>query len=327
MTGRGTRTGVGHRSYYKAAGHDSACRKAGRGSTTPRSSTRPRQHRAQPVGPKRPQGSRQPADLGRASTCCSRPDRPNGYAAPPQTSTRCVPSPSEFDVCHGDVLESPRITSCTTLRTRRCCSPPDCWRKKARSGKRPQVSPRVKTSLAPGSKVSPIICSDGGLLPHPRKTRLQRGRLRLHDCMARRARSMQNRKRRWCRRTSSPAPVALGQTATSSRVHANLRANYLASPALVVAYAIAGTVRTDLTKDPVGTGADGKPVYLKTCGRPTPRWLADENSRRTQTTSAASTATCRATRNCGKPSHRSKAPLYKWIPKSTFIKEPPFLTA
>ena len=47
------------------------------------------------------------------------------------------------------------------------------------------------------------------------------------------------------------------------RVHANVRANYLASPPLVVAYALAGSITKDLTKEPIGTGKDGQPVYLK----------------------------------------------------------------
>ena len=47
------------------------------------------------------------------------------------------------------------------------------------------------------------------------------------------------------------------------RVNADVRANYLASPPLVVAYALAGTIRTDLTRDPLGEGDDGKPVYLR----------------------------------------------------------------
>ena len=58
------------------------------------------------------------------------------------------------------------------------------------------------------------------------------------------------------------AAVLSGNRNFEARVHVNLRANYLASPALVVAYGIAGTVRIDLSKEPLGTGTDGKPVYL-----------------------------------------------------------------
>jgi aconitate hydratase len=57
--------------------------------------------------------------------------------------------------------------------------------------------------------------------------------------------------------------VLSGNRNFEGRVHANVRANYLASPPLVVAYALAGTIRKDLTREPIGTGRDGQPVYLK----------------------------------------------------------------
>jgi aconitate hydratase len=59
------------------------------------------------------------------------------------------------------------------------------------------------------------------------------------------------------------ASVLSGNRNFEGRVHAEVRANYLASPPLVVAYALAGTVDIDLEKDPIGTGSDGKPVFLK----------------------------------------------------------------
>ncbi len=59
------------------------------------------------------------------------------------------------------------------------------------------------------------------------------------------------------------AAVLSGNRNFEGRVHAEVRANYLASPPLVVAYALAGTVDFDPYKDPLGTGADGKPVLLK----------------------------------------------------------------
>src|SRR5438067_1302759 len=57
--------------------------------------------------------------------------------------------------------------------------------------------------------------------------------------------------------------VLSGNRNFEGRIHAQVRANYLAAPPLVVAYALAGTIRTDLTKDPLGEGDDGKPVYLR----------------------------------------------------------------
>jgi aconitate hydratase len=68
--------------------------------------------------------------------------------------------------------------------------------------------------------------------------------------------------------------VLSGNRNFEGRIHAQVRANYLASPPLVVAYALAGTIRTDLTKDPLGEGGDGKPVYLRDIW-PTNREVAD----------------------------------------------------
>jgi aconitate hydratase len=57
--------------------------------------------------------------------------------------------------------------------------------------------------------------------------------------------------------------VLSGNRNFEGRVHPEVKMNYLASPPLVVAYALAGTVNIDLTKEPLGTGSDGKPVYLR----------------------------------------------------------------
>src|SRR6202034_635871 len=61
----------------------------------------------------------------------------------------------------------------------------------------------------------------------------------------------------------SVASVLSGNRNFEGRVHQDVRMNYLASPPLVVAYALAGTVDMDLNKEPIGTSRDGKPVYLK----------------------------------------------------------------
>ena len=62
------------------------------------------------------------------------------------------------------------------------------------------------------------------------------------------------------------AAVLSGNRNFEGRVHPQVKANYLASPPLVVAYALAGSMRTDITSEPLGNGKDGKPVYLGTSG-------------------------------------------------------------
>ena len=125
------------------------------------------------------------------------------------------------------------------------------------------VSPWVKTSLAPGSQVVTDYLKASGLLSSLEALKFD---LVGYGCMT-------------CIGNSGPLPdpvakaikekdlivsaVLSGNRNFEGRVHPQVRANYLASPPLVVAYAIAGTVDIDLTKEPLGKGAGGKPVYLK----------------------------------------------------------------
>jgi aconitate hydratase len=126
-----------------------------------------------------------------------------------------------------------------------------------------QVKPWVKTSLAPGSQVVTEYLEKSGL-----QTDLDALGFNLvgYGCTT-------------CIGNSGPlddhiadaiengklvvASVLSGNRNFEGRVHANVRANYLASPPLVVAYALAGTMNIDITTEPLGTGSDGKPVYLK----------------------------------------------------------------
>ncbi|MEA2746765.1 MAG: aconitate hydratase, partial [Myxococcales bacterium] len=123
--------------------------------------------------------------------------------------------------------------------------------------------PWVKTSLGPGSKVVTEYLEAAGLL-----TYLERLNFYVvgYGCTT-------------CIGNSGPLPPAIskvvddkelfvvsvlsGNRNFEGRVHAEVRANYLASPPLVVAYALAGTANIDLTTEPLGTGKDGKPVFLK----------------------------------------------------------------
>ncbi|HPW64726.1 MAG TPA: aconitate hydratase AcnA, partial [Candidatus Omnitrophota bacterium] len=125
------------------------------------------------------------------------------------------------------------------------------------------VKPWVKTSLAPGSQVVTDYLRDSGLLYYFEKLRFH---LTGYGCMT-------------CIGNSGPLPepvswaikegdlvaasVLSGNRNFEGRVHPQVKANYLASPALVVAYAIAGTVLIDMEKDPLGKDKDGKPVFLK----------------------------------------------------------------
>jgi len=125
------------------------------------------------------------------------------------------------------------------------------------------VKPWVKTSLAPGSKVVTDYLNDSGLMPYLEALKFH---LVGYGCTT-------------CIGNSGPLPEPVSQAVADNklivaavlsgnrnfegRVNAQVRANYLASPPLVVAYALAGRVDVDLESEPLGQGSDGKPVYLR----------------------------------------------------------------
>ena len=127
------------------------------------------------------------------------------------------------------------------------------------------------------------------------------------------------------RATWSSPPCFRGNRNFEGRIHPLVRANYLASPPLVVAYALAGTVDMDLTSEPLGMGSDGRPVYLKDI------WPTAAGGRR---------GACQAIRPemfrwryghvfDGNPAWNAlpvaESELYDWDAASTYIREPPFL--
>jgi aconitate hydratase len=187
-----------------------------------------------------------------------------------------------------------------------------------------KVGPRVKTSLAPGSKVVTAYLRDAGLLPYLEKLGYGVVAYGCTTCMGAAGPLDAKIEEAVVSKDLVTCAVLSGNRNFEARVHANLRANYLASPALVVAYGIKGTVRTDLTKDPLGPGSDGKPVYLKDV------WPSDAEVA-SLLKFAANAEHFR--REYGDLSGNKKlweaiptieGAVYKWDPKSTFIKEPPF---
>jgi aconitate hydratase len=275
-------------------------------------------------GPKRPQDRVNLPDLGRGfDALFSAPTDKNGYARPAADLTRRVPSGhAEFDVGHGDVLIS-SITSCTNTSNPALLIAAGLLAKRAVE-KGLKVSPRVKTSLAPGSKVVTAYLRDTGLLQYLEKLGYGVVAYGCTTCMGAAGPLDPKIEEAVVSKDLVTAAVLSGNRNFEARVHANLRANYLASPALVVAYGIAGTVRTDLTRDPLGTGSDGKPVYLKDVW-PTDAEVAAlmkfasnaEHFRREY-------GDLSGAKDLWEAIPTVPGAVYKWDPKSTFIKEPPF---
>ncbi|HEX3536597.1 MAG TPA: aconitate hydratase AcnA, partial [Stellaceae bacterium] len=168
---------------------------------------------------------------------------------------------SNYDLHDGDVVIA-AITSCTNTSNPSVMLAAGLLAKKAVE-KGLKVKPWVKTSLAPGSQVVSDYYAAAGLQEYLDKIGFN---LVGYGCTT-------------CIGNSGPLPepiaeaiedgdlavcaVLSGNRNFEGRIHALVRANYLASPPLVVAYALAGTIRTNLASDPLGEGSDGKPVYLR----------------------------------------------------------------
>ena len=186
------------------------------------------------------------------------------------------------------------------------------------------VKPWVKTSLAPGSLVVTDYLTKAGVLPDLEKLRFN---VVGYGCTT-------------CIGNSGPLPAAVSKAiaegdlvATSvlsgnrnfeGRVHPEVKMNYLASPPLVVAYAIAGTVDTDLTKDPLGTGKDGQPVYLRDIW-PSNKEIADTIARTIGPDMfKQSYANVFAGDSRWNQVQSPEGELYQWDGASTYIKHPPY---
>jgi len=162
---------------------------------------------------------------------------------------------------HGSVVIA-AITSCTNTSNPSVMVAAGLVAKKAVE-RGLEVKPWVKTSLAPGSKVVTEYLREAGLTPYLDQLKFN---LVGYGCTT-------------CIGNSGPLPTAISKTIEErdlvavsvlsgnrnfeGRINSEVRANYLASPPLVVAYALAGRIDLDLLTEPLGTGKDGQPVYLK----------------------------------------------------------------
>jgi aconitate hydratase len=118
--------------------------------------------------------------------------------------------------------------------------------------------------------------------------------------------------------------VLSGNRNFEARIHPNLKANFLASPPLVVAYAIAGNVLKDLMTEPLGTGSGGKPVYLGDIWPTSDEIHALMKYAMTRQGLPANYAKVKSNpASCGRPSRAPTGQVYDW-PSSTYIAEPPF---
>jgi aconitate hydratase len=229
----------------------------------------------------------------------------------------------KISIGHGDVLIA-AITSCTNTSNPGVLLAAGLLAKKAvELGL--SVKPHVKTSLAPGSRVVTEYLTKTGLLPYLEKLGFYLAGYGCTTCIGNSGPLAQSIEETVVKNDLVCAAVLSGNRNFEARIHANIRANFLASPPLVVAYAIAGSVLKDLRTEPLGKSKDGRDVYI---GHIWPS--AGEVAALMKMAMDAKTFQ-RLYSNLGEANplwKKISAPtgqVYSW-PASTYIAEPPFFT-
>jgi len=161
---------------------------------------------------------------------------------------------------NGDVLIA-AITSCTNTSNPGVLLAAGLLAKKAVEAGL-SVKPHIKTSLAPGSRIVTEYLEKAGLLPYLEKLGFNVAAYGCTTCIGNAGDLTPEINEAITKNDLVCAAVLSGNRNFEARIHPNLKANFLASPPLVVAYAIAGTVNRDLMSEPVGTGRNGTAVYL-----------------------------------------------------------------
>src|SRR6266702_2048114 len=186
------------------------------------------------------------------------------------------------------------------------------------------VKPTVKTSLAPGSRAVIDYLNNANLLPYLEALRFHLVGFGCTTCIGYSGPLPQPVADAVDQNDLVVAAVLSGNRNFEGRIHPQVRASFLASPPLVVAYALAGTVDIDLTKDPIGTDVNGEAVYLPDI------WPTQEEVRQVVSTSVTPELFSRNYASVfeGDEHWRSLAnssgELFAWDPNSTYIQEPPF---
>jgi aconitate hydratase len=278
------------------------------------------------AGPKRPQDR---IDLGHLATkfseLYSKPNEANGFNQPADTLKLRHPLPAakgELTIGNGDVLIA-AITSCTNTSNPSVMLAAGLLAKKAVEAGL-TVKPHVKTSLAPGSRIVTEYLEKAGLLPYLEKLGFYLAGYGCTTCIGNAGDLTPEINEAITRNNLIGAAVLSGNRNFEARIHPNLKANFLASPPLVVAFAIAGNVMVDLMTEPVGKGKKGQDVYLGDIW-PTPKEI-DDNLRFAMNAKAFRQNYEQIKANPGKlwsSIKGTQGQVYDW-PKSTYIAEPPF---
>ena len=283
------------------------------------------------AGPRRPQDRIDLPDMkGTFQQLLTTPLNAGGFQTDQSTldQRHVVPKdgPSNFgDIGHGDVLIA-AITSCTNTSNPSVMLAAGLVAKKAVE-RGMTVRPTVKTSLGPGSRVVTEYLERSGLQQYLNQVGFQTVGYGCTTCIGNSGPLDSDIEQTVIQHNLVAASVLSGNRNFEARVHQNIRANFLMSPPLVVAFALAGRVDIDLTSEPVGQDRDGIDVYLRDL------WPSGSEIQDLMA-SAMDSATYRRLYTDFEEQNplwndisSSTGAVYEWNAASTYIQEPPFFDA
>ena len=260
----------------------------------------------------------QPSDTG------VRPDEQSGIATPAAVAVAGAEAHGPGERLRDGSVVIAAITSCTNTSNPSVMVAAGLLAKNAVEVGL-TVPPYVKTSLAPGSRVVTDYLRRAGLLPYLEQLGFHVVAYGCTTCIGSSGplaspdvEAVVERER------LAVAAVLSGNRNFEARIHPLVRANYLASPPLVVAYALAGTVRTDLTTQPVGYARDGRPVFLRDL------WPSPAEVERIVQTAvhremfAGEYASIYQGDDRWRRMEAPSGATFLWEPDSTYVREPPF---
>jgi aconitate hydratase len=274
------------------------------------------------AGPKRPQDR---IDLDRVkstfTSLFSKPVADNGFAKRSDDLERSFKTVNGLELKSGDVLIA-AITSCTNTSNPGVLLAAGLLARKAvELGL--TVKPHIKTSLAPGSRVVTEYLTKAGLLPYLEQLGFSVAAYGCTTCIGNAGPLAPAIEEAIVNNDLVCAAVLSGNRNFEARIHPNIRANFLASPPLVVAYALAGSVLVNLREQPLGKSKDGKDIFIGHI------WPSAEEVRSLMKLAMDAPTFRRLYSDLGNSSSLWKAisapagQVYSW-PRSTYIAEPPF---
>ena len=280
------------------------------------------------AGPKRPQDRVALRDVKKTfAESLTAPTAKRGFAldGPALARTGTVRENGHDSTIHHGAVVIAAITSCTNTSNPSVMVAAGLVARKA-VAKGLTTKPWVKTSLAPGSRVVTDYLERSGLDKDLDALGFETVGYGCTTCIGNSGPLPDAVAKAVADGDLVAAAVLSGNRNFEGRVNPLVKANWLASPPLVVAYALAGTTDIDMEHEPIGTGRDGQSVFLRDI------WPTAEEVRQTVEASVLPTQFQTRYGNVWNSNERwnavptSKGELYDWQPASTYIQEPPFLT-